>query len=160
MSEQPAARRPFTSSAEGSEGSTTTTVPPEVTAPHTIQEFQHGYEEEQRLRGFRSGCGFVTATWGLRCPRCGKSDLVEFQLSGKGVVAAFTLQTVPSDEFVNEAPYAYVLVELDEGGRISGWMPSVRSETDLSVGDRVHWVVSYKPGVQFERDTAPSAPGR
>ncbi|MCI4353354.1 MAG: OB-fold domain-containing protein [Thermoplasmata archaeon] len=103
----------------------------------------------------------MTATWGLRCPRCGQFDLVEFALSGKGVVAAFTLQNVPADEFVNDAPYAYVLVDLDEGGRISGWMPTVKSDGDLAMGDRVHWVVSYKPGVQFEKDaTASVASGR
>jgi uncharacterized OB-fold protein len=65
---------------------------------------------------------------------------------------------VPSDEFVNDAPYAYVLVDLDEGGRISGWMPSVRSESDLHRGDRVVFNPSYKPGVQFERET-PAGPG-
>ena len=137
-------------------GRSTHALPPEPTAAHTIQEYQHGYEEEQRLRGYRSSCGFVTATWGLRCPRCGKLDLTEFALSGKGVVAAYTVQTVPADEFVNDAPYAYVLVDLDEGGRVSGWMPSVKSVSDLAVGDRVRWVTSYKPGVQFEKDTGGS----
>lgn len=132
-------------------------LPAEPAAAHTIGEFEHGYEEERRLRGFRSGCGFVTVTWGLRCPRCGRYDLAEFALTGKGTVAAFTVQNVPSDEFVNDAPYAYVLVDLDEGGRISGWMPSVRAPSDLSIGDRVHWVSSYKPGVQFERDADPPA---
>jgi len=136
-------------------------LPVEPSAAHSIQEFEHGYEEEQRLRGFRSACGFVTATWGLRCPRCGQFDLKEFSLSGKGVVAAYTVQNVPADEFVNDAPYAYVLIDLDEGGRISGWMPSVRAVGDLSIGDRVHWVASYKPGVQFEKDAGASAtPGR
>lgn len=127
-------------------------LPDEPRAAHTIREFEHGYEEERRLRGFRSACGFITATWGLRCPRCGQLDLTETSLSGHGTVAAFTVQNVPSDEFVNEAPYAYVLVDLDEGGRISGWMPSVRAPADLAIGDRVRWVPSYKPGVQFERD--------
>jgi uncharacterized OB-fold protein len=127
------------------------TLPVEPAAPHSIGEFEHGYEEEQRLRGFRSACGFVTATWGLRCPRCGAYDLTEFALSGKGTVAAFTVQNVPSDEFVNDAPYAYVLVDLDEGGRISGWMPTVRAVGDLSIGERVQWVPSYKPGVQFQK---------
>ncbi|MCI4347620.1 MAG: OB-fold domain-containing protein [Thermoplasmata archaeon] len=103
----------------------------------------------------------MTATWGLRCPRCGELDLAEFTLSGTGVVAAFTLQNVPADEFVNEAPYAYVLVDLDEGGRISGWMPAVKSDGDLAIGDRVQWVPSYKPGVQFEKEAASSvSPGR
>lgn len=128
---------------------------------HTISEFRRGFEEEHRLRGFRSACGFVTATWGLRCPRCGAADLAEFALSGRGRVAAVTVQNVPSEEFLNDAPYAYVIVELDEGGRMTGWMPSIRSPGALAIGDRVHWVASYKPGVVFERDTGvgSAAPG-
>ncbi len=77
---------------------------------------------------------------------------MEQALSGRGRVAAFTIQTVPSDEFVNDAPYAYVLVDLDEGGRISGWIPSMKSEADLEIGQRVRWVTSYRPGVQFEKE--------
>jgi uncharacterized OB-fold protein len=140
-----------------SEASPAPAPPEEPAAAHTIGEYHHGYEEDHRLRGFRSECGFVTATWGLRCPRCGAYDLKDFELSGKGAVAAYTVQNVPSDEFVNDAPYAYVLVDLDEGGRISGWMPAVRAVGDLSIGDRVHWIPGYKPGVQFQKDSgAPS----
>ena len=128
----------------------------ELPAPaHSIAEYLRGYEEEQRLRGFRSACGFVTATWGLVCPVCGKADLVELALSGRGTLVAGTVQTVPSDEFLNDAPYAYVVVELDEGGRMTGWMPGVRSEADLKLGDRVRWKPSYRAGVVFE----PEAPG-
>ena len=65
---------------------------------------------------------------------------------------AASIQTVPSDEFLNDAPYAYVVVELDEGGRLSGWVESVRTADELTIGDRVHWVSSYKPGVHFEKD--------
>lgn len=94
----------------------------------------------------------MTATWGLLCPQCGERDLVEHPLSGKGTVAAFTVQTVPTDEFLNDAPYAYVIVDLDGGGRMTGWMPEVRRDSELSIGDRVRWRPSYKPGVVFERD--------
>ena len=130
---------------------------PIPTAAHSIGEFVHAYEEERTLKGFRSACGFITATWSLRCPRCGRADLVEAALSGKGTVVAYTVQTVPSEEFLNDAPYAYVVVDLEEGGRITGWMPAVRAVGDLAIGDRVHFVPSYKPGVQFARD-APPAP--
>lgn len=131
-------------------GSTRTEELPHAT--HSIAEYVHGYEEDRTLRGFRSKrCGFVTATWSLRCPRCGEKDLSEVALSGKGKVVAYTVQTVPSDEFLNEAPYAYVVVDLDEGGRITGWMPEVRAEKDLAIGDRVHFVANYKPGVQFAK---------
>lgn len=122
-------------------------------APHTVAEFIHGYEEEQTLRGFECPqCGLITATWGLVCPRCANPARVERKLSGRGAVASYTILTVPGDDFLNDAPYAYVVVELDEGGRITGWMPTARVEGEIAIGDRVHYVPGYKPGVQFVRD--------
>lgn len=115
-----------------------------------------GYEEGGKLRGFRCAhCGLITATWGLACSRCGESRLEETELSPKGKVVACTILTVPGDEFLNEAPYAYVVVDLDGGGRITGWMPSVRAENEIAIGDRVRYVSSYKSGVQFAKDSAP-----
>jgi uncharacterized OB-fold protein len=121
---------------------------------HSIAEFRHGYEEEHRLLGFRSGCGFVGATWGLLCPRCGKPDLAEVDLSGRGAIVAATVQTVPAEGFLNDAPYAYLVVELDEGGRITGWMPGVSDPDLVRAGTRVRWLPSYRAGVQFERDSS------
>lgn len=123
----------------------------ETAGLHSIAAFRRGYEEEGRLLGFRSGCGFVTATWALVCPRCGQRDLAEVELQRTGRLVAFTVQTVPSDEFLNEAPYAYALVDLDGGGRVTGWIPGVAEESELSIGERVQFVSSYKPGVQFAR---------
>jgi len=118
-----------------------------------------GYEEGGKLRGFRcTHCGLITATWGLACSRCGHPELVEAELTTKGKVVAFTILTVPSEDFLNDAPYAYVLVELDGGGRVTGWMPSVRAENQIRIGDRVHYVAGYKPGVQFEKDAAVGSP--
>ena len=131
---------------------------PPVPAVHSIDEYRAAYEDGSRLRGFRSACGFVTATWGLRCPKCGAADLTEVDLPSRGAVAALSIQHVPSDEFLNDAPYAYVIVDLDGGGRISGWVPSVASEEDLPIGTRLRWVPSYRPGVHFEREM-PEAPG-
>jgi uncharacterized OB-fold protein len=65
------------------------------------------------------------------------------------------VQNVPGDEFLNEAPYAYVVVELEEGGRVTGWMDSVRAESDLTIGQDVRFTPTYKPGVHFEK--APGA---
>lgn len=134
-----------------------------VSPPHSIDAFRRGYEEEGRLLGFRSACGFVTATWALVCPRCGVRDLAETELTSTGRLVAFTVQTVPADEFLNEAPYAYAVVDLDGGGRVTGWISGVAAETELAVGERVRFVRSYKPGVQFARiapggEDAPGAP--
>jgi len=125
---------------------------------HSIAEYRRGYEEEHRLRGFRSACGFLSATWGLRCPRCG-DVLEEVDLPTTGRVVAFSVQTVPSDEFLNDAPYAYVVVELPGGGRVTGWMAGVAAEADLPVGTPVELVEGYRPGVQFRRTDARPGPG-
>jgi uncharacterized OB-fold protein len=130
-----------------------------VHRPHSIAEYRKGYEEEHRLLGFRSRCGFVTATWGLRCPRCG-DWLEETILPDHGRVVAITVQTIPSDEFLNDAPYAYVVVELPEGGRVTGWMAGVGREAELPIGTAVELVQTYRPGVQFRRaDPGPPATG-
>ena len=131
----------------------------EVPAPaHSIEQFVQGYETARTLRGFRCPrCGQRTATWGLACSRCGASPLEEVTLAGTGRIVAGTIVAVASDEFVNDAPYAYVVVELDGGGRVSGWMPRVRAEDEIAPGTAVRFVPSYKPGVQFER--TPTSPG-
>jgi uncharacterized OB-fold protein len=133
----------------------------DTTVPTTsIQELRTSYESGQGLRGFRSACGFVTVTWGLVCPACGARDLTEIPLSGAGRLAAFSVQNVPSDEFLNDAPYAYVVVDLAEGGRATGWIDGVAKEADLAVGAQVQWVASYKPGVHFRlaADAAAKSP--
>jgi uncharacterized OB-fold protein len=133
---------------------------PVPSPPHSIADWFHGYEEEGVLRGLRCPtCGLRTATWGLACPRCGAVGLEEVTLSPRGVVVAFTVVSIPGDELLNDAPYAYVVVELDGGGRVTGWIPSVRAEAEIQLGDRVRFAPSYKPGVQFVRDVDPSTPG-
>jgi uncharacterized OB-fold protein len=59
---------------------------------------------------------------------------------------------VPGEELLNEAPYAYVVVELEGGGRVTGWVPGIGRDEELTIGTKVRRVVSYKPGVQFARE--------
>ncbi len=120
--------------------------------PHTVAEFVRGYEEDRTLRGFRcAACRTVTATWGVACSRCGQGPLVEVALGTEGTIVAGTIVAVASEEFVNEAPYGYVLVALDGGGTVSGWIPGCRTEEEIAAGTRVRFAPSYKPGVQFAR---------
>ena len=124
-----------------------------VAPVHSVGEFYKGYEEEGKLLGYECSCGYKTLTYVLECPRCGKQNtLKETTFKGSGKVLAFSLQNVPADEFVNDAPYAYALMELDEGAVVSGWLPSAKRPEDLHIGDRVHWTKSYKVGMVFEKD--------
>lgn len=124
-----------------------------ASAAHTVGEFYKGYEEEGKLLGFACDCGFKTLTFILECPRCGTTQHPkEIAFKGTGDVVAFSLQNVPADEFVNDAPYAYALIHLDEGTTVSGWLPNAKRPEDLKIGDKVHWTKSYKIGMVFEKD--------
>ncbi len=123
--------------------------PPPV---HGIADFVRGYEAEEILLAFRCPrCRSLTATWGLACSRCGARPLEEARLGPTGRIVAGTVVAVPGDELLNEAPYAYVVVALDDGGRISGWIRGVDREADIAPGTPVRFAPSYRPGVQFER---------
>lgn len=122
--------------------------------------------EEGKMTGFSCAkCGRKGITFAVACPACGSADLQPFTFSGNGRIRAFTILTVPSEQFVNDAPYTYIVVDLDEGCGVSGWMPDIRSKNDVAVGDRVRFTRSYKRGIVFEkiaakehdRDSSPEA---
>tara|TARA_B100001179_G_scaffold49417_1_gene33190 strand:- start:5631 stop:6008 length:378 start_codon:yes stop_codon:yes gene_type:complete len=87
------------------------------------------------------------------CDKCGNSKLTIKEIGNIGKVITYTIQTVAPDPFVNEVPYAWVIVELDNNVRITGWIPFVSSREDLKIGDKVKLVKSYKPGMVFEKIT-------
>ena len=85
------------------------------------------------------------------CGNCGSSKLEIKEINNVGKVVTYTIQTVAPDPFVNEVPYAWVIVELDEKIRITGWIPFISSEEELEIGQKVKLVKSYKPGMVFEK---------
>lgn len=52
---------------------------------------------------------------------------------------------------MNDVPYAWLIVELDEGVRVTGWIPFITSSNDLKIGQRVRLVKSYRQGRVFEK---------
>jgi len=80
-----------------------------------------------------AGCGLV---WYFRrdfCPGCGRPDPLALAADGAGTVEAVTVvHRAPSDAFRALAPYALVLVRLDEGPRAMG-----HGAPALAIGDRV-----------------------
>lgn len=102
---------------------------------------------------------------GPACTECGHRSLIPFsrcvnghdqvrwmEFAREGVVVTYTIQIVAPEQFINEVPFAWVVVDLDGGGpRISGWIPFVSKPDDLRAGQRVRFMPSYKPGLMFEK---------
>jgi uncharacterized OB-fold protein len=118
----------------------------------SIKQFKDSYESG-RLTGLKCDeCGHKHITYIVVCPNCGSKKLTLTDISTTGTVRVFTLQSVPSEKFVNEAPYAYAIIKLDDGTDIAGWLPYVKDASNLKIGDRVKYTKSYKYGLVFVKE--------
>lgn len=130
-------------------------APPE---PHLAQRPKLSLDEQQkalrdgRIVGFRCGaCGHEQVSPLLRCPKCRGTDVAAREFSTTGTVVSYTIQSVASEQFLNETPFAFAIVALDDGPRVSGWIPWIARPADLPLGAKVRYTPSYKPGMQFEK---------
>jgi uncharacterized protein len=86
-----------------------------------------------------------------RCPKCGGADIQRREFSRTGKVLSYTIQSVASEQFLNETPFAFAVIQLDDGPRVSGWIPWIAKAKDLPIGQKVEYTPSYKPGMMFEK---------
>ena len=96
-------------------------------------------------------CGHKRVDIQVFCSKCGGGDLGIIDIGGEGKVITYTIQQVAPEQFVNDVPYAWLVVELDEGMRVTGWMPFITSPDDIKIGQRVRLAKSYRQGRVFEK---------
>jgi uncharacterized OB-fold protein len=87
----------------------------------------------------------------LACPKCHGKDIVRREFSKTGTVVSYTIQSVASEAFLNETPFAFAVIKLDDGPTVSGWIPWIAKPKDLPLGQKVEYTPSYKPGMMFEK---------
>lgn len=107
---------------------------------------------EGRVRAYRCrNCSHKQVDIQVFCSKCGSGNLELSDVKGEGRVLTYTIQHVAPEQFMNDVPYAWAVVELDDGVRVTGWIPFVASPSDLKIGQRVRIVKSYKTGRIFEK---------
>jgi uncharacterized OB-fold protein len=123
----------------------------EETSGLTIKEFQDAIREG-KIEGYRcKNCGHKQIDIIDFCPVCHSSDLEKIEFAKEGKVITYTIQQVAPEQFMNEVPYAWTIVELDDGPRVTGWIPFISKSSDLPIGQRVRFKKSYLPGIVFEK---------
>jgi uncharacterized OB-fold protein len=95
-----------------------------------------------------AGCGnrHIPPRW--VCASCGQGSLEPDPVSGKGKVYTFTTIRVAPVQFKAQAPYDVVIVELEEGIKVTGRM-SEPGDKKLEVGDPVRFVTHNEAGYWF-----------
>ena len=105
-----------------------------------------------KLIGFTcTSCKYDRFSPMTRCPKCKSSAIATREFSKTGKVESYTIQSVASEAFLNETPFAFAIIQLDDGPRVSGWIPWIAKPKDLATGQKVEYTASYKPGMMFEK---------
>jgi uncharacterized OB-fold protein len=86
------------------------------------------------------------------CSKCGSKEFENSILKGTGKVVTYTIMTVPPAGFEDLAPYAWVVMELNDSGiRISGFLSNIQKPEDLQIGAVVKVVDFDNRGIVLEK---------
>ena len=86
------------------------------------------------------------------CKKCGSKEFEDSILKGAGKIVTYTIMTVPPAGFEDFAPYAWVVMELDNSGlRISGFLPNIEKPEDLPIGTAIKVVDFDDRGIVLEK---------
>lgn len=118
-----------------------------------IHKFQSAVKEGKLIGLKCKDCGHTHTIPVVYCLKCQSPNLEIVELPTTGKIITFSvLPMVVPERFAEEAPYAWAVIELDDGTRVSGWIPYVRSEKDLKIGQKVKLVrAGFKPGMVFKK---------
>lgn len=90
------------------------------------------------------GCGKRLIKPKYTCPSCLSNQLVEVKESGKGVIYSHTRIYATSEKFSNQVPYDVILVELENGLKITARIETngveIGKQVELShLDNSVYW---------------------
>jgi uncharacterized OB-fold protein len=117
----------------------------------TIKEFENTIHDGKIIGYKCHNCGLKRIDILEFCPNCHKAELEKVEFSGTGSVLTYTIQFVAPEQYMNEVPYAWAIIQLDDGPKITGWIPFISKPSDLPIGQRVRFKRSYLPGIVFEK---------
>ena len=97
--------------------------------------------KDGRLMGSEcSDCGFATFPPRADCPECLSGRFAYRESSGRGSIYTFSRIAAAPTGFEDEAPYTIAVVELEDGGRLLGWIGETIPDDEVAIGMEVQVV--------------------
>ena len=97
-------------------------------------------------------CGELHLATVYYCKKCGNKGFEDSILKGTGKVVTYTIMTVPPAGFEDLAPYAWVVLELDDSGiRVSGFLGKISTPKDLPIGTSIKIMGFDERGIVLEK---------
>lgn len=82
-------------------------------------------------------CGSINMEPVFACTSCSSDELESITLSGKGKVYTYTIVHMGFGELASKAPYPLVILELEEGAKVTSIIEDVADPESVKIGDAV-----------------------
>ncbi|WP_420887480.1 Zn-ribbon domain-containing OB-fold protein [Candidatus Nitrosotenuis aquarius] len=116
------------------------------------QEFIDAVKSGKVLTKKCTKCGHLHLATVYFCQNCGAKGFENKILDGTGVVATYTIITVPPAGFEKYTPYAWVVMKIDGYEiRISGFLGGIASPAQLPVGAKIKITGYDDRGILLEK---------
>ncbi|MFQ6093488.1 MAG: Zn-ribbon domain-containing OB-fold protein [bacterium] len=103
----------------------------------TPQRYWREIPQRYRLEASKcKKCGKTDFPPRLVCGECRSREFDPVTLSDEGKIVTYTVIRVPPSQFVDEAPYAVGIVELDDGVRVTSQIVDCDPE-ELEIGQKL-----------------------
>ena len=115
----------------------------------TIEQFFKFIKEKKLMAAKCRQCGTMHLPPKPVCSNCYSKELSWTQIETKGKLVTYTVIHIAPEQFQKNAPYAYGILELENGLRIPGMIKNIEHEK-LKVGTELE--------VDFEVEPSPNWP--
>ena len=87
-----------------------------------------------------SDCGFATFPPRADCPECLSGNFEFSERNGRGTIYTYSTIAAAPTGFDDEVPYTVAVVDLDEGGRLLGWLGESIPDDRVEIGMEIQVV--------------------
>jgi len=105
-----------------------------------VADFAVHLKDGRMMGSVCDACGYQTFPPRADCPECLSGEFSFKEYNGKGVIYTYTKTEAAPTGFDDVAPYTVVVVELEEGGRLVGWLGDTLDVDAITIGDNVQVV--------------------
>jgi hypothetical protein len=103
----------------------------------TPQRYWREIPQRYRLEAARcKKCGYLAFPPRLICPQCQNREFETIRLKDEGRIISYTIIRVPPEPFVDQAPYAIGIIELDDKVKIMAQIVDCDFE-EITIGNSV-----------------------
>jgi uncharacterized OB-fold protein len=105
-----------------------------------VSDFAVHLKDGRLMGSVCSDCGFASFPPRADCPECLSGSFEFSERSGRGTIYTYSTIAAAPTGFDDEVPYTVAVVDLEEGGRLLGWIGETIPDDEAAIGMEIQVV--------------------